>query len=443
MNSKIRAAFLIGMTLMLAACSAPTPTAIPEVNSPAASTPTSAPDVYNPYLPTATEVYNPYLPARTSTPARLPTVPPPSMPNDYIVIAQLNLWFNGFGCHGGFEAFDCSGRRTTPLTPALGQVYSSANPKVIQQQIDWAYQNGVDAFSIEWTTPREVQASLEVNIDDAFLKAPNLSKIRWCIFYDFILRMDQTPSLKGINISRGVNFDDPKVYDTFVADMVHFAKKYYGQAQYLKIDERPVIYLWSTWSWKGKYAEAVAEARQKVKDEGYDVFIVGDVIWANQFDPKLASQFDGNSTFTFLLPGIDGSKWKNVQDASVDMDRAYKVWSGRVSKLTVAGRADLVNIQPSFTPQFDNRKFDYGNPIYVPAESKEQVIAMANVAAKYAQPVGSQNWKLIWVNTWNNWAETTTIEPTADDGPKYPAGNYQFDMLDIIREIFGTATFGQ
>jgi hypothetical protein len=386
----------------------------------------------------------PLLP--TSTPVPPPTIMPtptrPPKPNEYIVIAQLNLWYFGSGCYGGFEASDCSGKRSTPLMPALGPTYSSSNPRVIQQQIDWAWQNGVDAFSLEWTTPREIGGSLETSIDDAFLQAPNLSKIRWCIFYDFILRLNQTPDLKDVNYSHGLNFDDPKVYNTFVSDMLHFAKKYYSQLQYLKIDGRPVIYLWSTWSWKGNYAAAIQEARQKVKSEGYDVFLVGDVVWANQFDKKLASQFDGDSTFTFLLPGLKWN-WKNVQAASVAVDKAYKVWTDRIKGVPVAGRADLVNFEPSFTPQFDNRLFDPKNSIYIPAENRDQVIAAANVAVKYAQPVGSQNWKLVWQNTWNNWAETTTVEPTINSGPKYPGGNYQFDMLDVIKEIFGSETFGQ
>lgn len=391
---------------------------------------------------TLSNVIAPLTPTNTPAPTSSPTATPIPKPNEYIVIAQLNLWYFGTGCYGGFETFDCSGKRTTPLTPALGATYTSSDPKVLQQQIDWASQNGVDAFSLEWTTPREISGSLETNIDDAFLKAPNLSKIRWCIFYDFILRLSQTPNLKDVNFSNGLNFDNPKVYATFVSDMVHFAKKYYSQPQYLKIDGRPVIYLWSTWSWKGKYAEAIAEARQKVKAEGYDVFLVGDVVWANQFDKKLASQFDGNSTFTFLLPGLKWN-WKNVQAASVDVDKAYSVWSNRIKGVTVAGRNDPINFEPSFTPQFDNRLFSPNDSIYVPAESKDQVIAAANVAVKYAQPVGGQNWKLVWLNTWNNWAETTTVEPTIDLGPKYPAGNYQFDMLDVVREVFGAETFGQ
>ena len=49
-------------------------------------------------------------------------------PNAYIVVAQLNLWYFGTGCYGGFEAYDCSGKCTTPFTPALGETYSSSDP---------------------------------------------------------------------------------------------------------------------------------------------------------------------------------------------------------------------------------------------------------------------------------------------------------------------------
>lgn len=48
----------------------------------------------------------------------------------------------------------------------------------------------------------------------------------------------------------------------------------------------------------------------------------------------------------------------------------------------------------------------------------------------------------MWLNTFNNWAETTTVEPTAMLGPKYPAGNYRFDMLRAVRKAFGGQTFG-
>ena len=60
---------------------------------------------------------------------------------------------------------------------------------------------------------------------------------------------------------------------------------------------------------------------------------------------------------------------------------------------------------------------------------------MAEVARHFPGRAG-----IVGVNTWNNWAEATTVEPTADLGPKYPAGNYQFDMLEVVSEVFGPET---
>jgi len=426
--SRLSATSTLGLMVVLVGCSSmllPTatlsPTSAVAVNTPA---PTGKPAATTAPQPTA-------IPVPTAIPK----------PNEYIVIAQLNLWYFGSGCYGGFEAFDCSGKRTTPFEPALGHTYVSSDPHVIQQQIDWAADYGVDAFSLEWTTPREVSGSLEEIIDDAFLRAPNLDRIRWAIFYDLVLRILQTPGL-SVDLSRGMDFDDPDVYNTFVADFDHFARKYFGESHYLSIDERPVVYIWGTWNATGRFAEAFQEARQKTAAQGYNVYIVGDIIRADVFDDELASVYDANTNFTFLMPGI--STWpQDVGQAAAVQGDVFEKWQSEIQGLKVAGRQENVSLQPGWAPQYDDRlRGSDGQNIYVPAMSKDQVIAMAEVARKYAQPVGSQSWKLIWINTWNNWAEATTIEPTIDRGPKYPAGNYRFDMLEIVRDVFGAETFG-
>ncbi|HTX90344.1 MAG TPA: glycoside hydrolase family 99-like domain-containing protein, partial [Anaerolineales bacterium] len=388
-------------------------------------------------LPSATQA--PTLTATIlPTPTASPTATVPPRPNEYITIAQLNLWYHGPGCYGGFEAFDCSGKRTTALTPLLGRTYDSADPAVIKQQIDWAAAYGVDAFSLEWTTPSEVGGSLEPNIDNAFLKAPNLNKIRWCIFYDLVLRLDQTPGLH-VDLSGGMNFNDPQVANTFVADFDHFARKYFSQPEYLKIDGRPVVYVWGTWNAIGNYAGVFAQARQKALADGYDVFIVGDIVRADVFNRSLAASYDANTNFIMLIPGLSAPKDEGKAAAAVDQVLAR--WQADIKGLKVAGRQETVSLEPGFAPQFDNRLFSPGNFAYTPALSQDQVTAMAEVARKYAQPVGSQGWKLVWLNTWNDWAETTTFEPTIDQGPKYPAGNYGFDMLDVVKNVFGPETF--
>ena len=359
--------------------------------------------------------------------------------NEYTVIAQLNFWYYGPGLYGGFE--NSNGSRSTPLTPLLGETYWASDPAVIYQQIEWASEYGVDAFSIEWTTPRGIGCcgSMEDTLDDVFLKSPNIHKVRWAIFYDFVLRLAQTPGLERHLGS--FDFNEPDVYDTLVSDFKYFAQKYFGHPQYLTIDERPVIYIWATNAYVGNLEGALREARAEVAKLGFDVFIVGDEIQAGYFDPYHASLFDGNTTFTFLMGGLDFFAWDDLGDAIAPVDSAFAAWRENIKGLKVIDREETVNFQPAWAPQYDDRSFEAGGEIYVPAASRDQVVAMAEVARAHAEPAGSQLQRLIWLNTWNNWAETTTVEPTANLGSKYPAGNYQFDMLEVVREVFGAETY--
>lgn len=363
-------------------------------------------------------------------------------PNEHIVIAQLNFWFYGRGKYGGFENDD--GSRATPFTPHYQEAYKASDLGWVNQQIEWAVEYGVDAFSIEWTTPRGVGCcgSMEDTLDDVFLKSPNIHKIRWVIFYDFVLRMLQTEEL-NIDSEQILNFDESEVYETFVDDFVHFAIKYFDHPQYLTVDGRPVIYIWATNAFTGNFRSAIAEARQKVSDLGYDVFIVGDEICYGCFNPTHAALFDGSSTFTFLIPGVDQYKLKDVGDAVRSTDTAFTWWRDKLTNLKVIGRNEYVNFQPAWAPQYDESWANaISNPRVVLAENKEQVIRMAEVARKYAEPAGNEELKLIWVNTWNCWKEATSIEPTIIvDSPKYPGGNYGFDFLEVIRDIFGVETY--
>lgn len=362
-----------------------------------------------------------------------------SQPNEYIVIGQMNFWYFGPGPYGGFE--DADGKRVTPLNPLLGD-YWSEDPAVVEQQIEWAVEYGVDAFSVEWDSPNEESLGypMEKTMDEIFLVAPNIHKIRWLIFYDFNLRMFYFED-QGYDITQSPNFNQDIVRDTFVKDFTHFATKYFHHPQYLTIDGRPVVYIWATHCFRGDLAPAVREARQKVAELGYDVYIVGDEVCYGCFNPAKASLFDATTTFTFLIPGVDQPGLRDVGDAARTTDIAFSWWREKIANLNVVGREETVNFQPGWAPQYDERYYITDNPIYVPANSKQQVIQMAEVARDHAQPAGHEGLKLVWVNTWNNWGETTTVEPTINQGPKYPAGNYGFDMLEVIAEVFGRETF--
>ena len=64
------------------------------------------------------------------------------------------------------------------------------------------------------------------------------------------------------------------------------------------------------------------------------------------------------------------------------------------------------------------------------------------LARKHADPVGASKRRIIWVGTWNNFPESTSIEPTVESADPYPGGNYGFDITDVLQEVFGSETFG-
>ena len=48
--------------------------------------------------------------------------------NEYIVVEQLNLWYFGTGCYGGFEDYDCEGNSVVSITPLQGFCWSLDYP---------------------------------------------------------------------------------------------------------------------------------------------------------------------------------------------------------------------------------------------------------------------------------------------------------------------------
>jgi hypothetical protein len=364
-----------------------------------------------------------------------------SSPNEYAVIAQMNLWYHGPGEYGGFENPD--GSRNTPLTPLYGYTYNVYDPVWMYQQIEWAVEYGVDAFSIEWQTPNDgtVCCSTEDPLENSFLRAPNIHKVRWVIFYDFPGRIGLTTSL-GVDTSKPLNFNQPEVYDTFVNDVVRLAELYFDHPQYLTIDGRPVFYVWATKYYQGDLAGAIAEARTRVSEIGYDIYFVGDEVCYNCFNPEHAALFDGSSAFTFLIRGVSMEGWEDLGDAVESTDMAFDYWSNRINGLQVIGREEFVNFQPAWAPQYDESWIkNRSNPRIILAGSADQVHDMAEMARGYAEPAGAEGLRYIWVNTWNCWGETTTIEPTIEEEPQFAGGNYGFDFLEIIREVYGIETF--
>lgn len=370
-----------------------------------------------------------------------------STANKVVVVAQHNLWFHRLRNDSAFVAWDGSGRRTSPYEPWIG-FYDMSKRADIERQIALAADNGVDAFSSEWISPLGSPGSLEADLDNAFLKARNLCRIRWAIFYDLNLRMHWMGDTSG-----PPNFDDPRVRSTFVKDFVHFATKYFSQPQYLRIDGRPVVEIWATWNFRGSVANiqsAVQAAREAVRRRGFDVYLVGDEQVFGEVDRARVSTWD--ATTSFIPPLMGGTPFAGQDNGTAGLaaanefvDRASAAWVSAIEGVNVVGTSTPVNFQPGFSPQYDDTTFRRVNGLEGPtsllAMSPQEVSALAQTALRHAQPVGSTGRRIIWVGTWNNYPESTQIEATRP-GSRWPAGNTGTEILDAAEAVFGSEVFG-
>lgn len=361
--------------------------------------------------------------------------------NPNVLIAQDNLWFHA--SRDGTNDF------SSKQEPAIGY-YNSSSMEATVKRIDIAADNGIDALSQEWISPLGTPGSMEDLMDDVFLAAPNLCRIRWALFYDLNLRME---SVNRAYINQAPNFADPQVVNTFVNDFVHFAKKYFSHPQYLKVDDRPLVEIWATWNFGGtaeQIQSAVSRARDAVKQLGYDVFIVGDEQSGTTLDKQRVALWDATTSFIpIMMPGSPGLEkdngTKGLAEVTQFVDKASSDWVQMLKDVVVKGTDRKVGFQPGFAPQYDDTIFRAKRGIKehtsLLAMSKGEIRALAQVALKYAQPVGTTGRNLIWIGTWNGFPESTQIEPTKA-GSDYPGGNIGYDILNSLVEVFGSKTFG-
>jgi len=354
-----------------------------------------------------------------------------SFKDNYIVGAHYYPWYDDEGHHWVDPNYD----RTHLLDPYLGE-YDCGDPAVAEQQIEWAADYGIDVLTLEWWGPDTYGVE---NLNTGFLRASNLARIRFCIFYDTMIRM---APFAGGSWSMSIDFFDPEIRETFISDVIHIAETYFHHPQYFKVSERPVMWMYWTIGFVGDFEGALAEVRAELMARGYDLYLIGDFPLLD-FKPQLIPLFDAVSCYCqwqkFLFLPFDTSDTGHLADV---FEVLFKHNRERVTKIPVAGRTDgaTVDFHPGVLPQFDDSWMEgfprvLNFPIY--ASSKADVVKMFQVAKDASEPAYDTDLHISWITSFNEWHETTTIEPTIVEGEaEYPGGNYGFDLLEAVQEVF-------
>jgi len=210
--------------------------------------------------------------------------------------------------------------------------------------------------------------------------------------------------------------------NTFIADMEHLHRKYFTGPhadRFVRIDGRPVVFVWISHAFDGPFDEAVAHARERAA-----FYLVGSdfavPFYMRSGGESVVRGYDALSAYGFYDPnryGLDmNQKFLTEFNAAVPQ---WETWLGK----NAPGVRLLLPMG-----------FAYDETL-IPGRRGVVFSSSYEVARKYAEdvrslitaPCGTSLLRIAYVTSFNECYEGTCVEPSEEYGTGY---------LDIIRQVF-------
>jgi hypothetical protein len=248
--------------------------------------------------------------------------------------------------------------------------YDSLDPDVMRRQLDAARGAGLDGFAVSWWgREREGRTPLAT-----LLRLAHESDLVVAPYYE-------TGELW------------PRGAAGVAADLLALVDRHGGEPAWLRVDGRPVVFLYAAHRLRPRVWDAVIATLARA---GRRPFLVADVPrpeWLTQ-RPGWLGRFDALHVYTpagFLAQGRD-------------LPRTYEA-------LAALARAEGRPFIPAVAPGFDDRS------IRTPATWVSRRDGATYDATWTAALATGPSWVL--VSTWNEWHEGSEIEPSREHGRRY------------------------
>ena len=315
--------------------------------------------------------------------------------------------------------------------PLWGYV-NEADPYVMEMEIEAAVDHGVNVFIYDWYWYDD-RPFLENCLNDGFLKAKNRDKMKFYLMW-------ANHDAKTVWDRRNAHLDTTVWEGKVNKEQFHtigrrWIEKYFGLSCYYKIDGKPVVSIYDVANFINGLGgaenarEALIWLDNEARQAGHPGVHVQMVKWG-----------DGNLN----LSGVDGSSlqmgqmeafgalcfdscthyqyvhFTNVsRDYGRIMEDVYKEWESTGQKAEGA-------YFPHVSIGWDNnpRFFEY-RPAVVQNNTPQAFEAALRAAKDYIDTHNSV--PLITINSWNEWTETSYLEPDT---------LYGYGYLQAIKKVF-------
>ena len=315
-----------------------------------------------------------------------------------------------------------------PQQPKLG-LYNSDNPEVIGEHIAQSIRGGISFWAVSWWGPNDQK---DRTFKEHILKHPDSGKLKYAILYE--------------STGRFGRFNSPN-YSHWMGDLEYLKKTYFDDPRYLKINNRPVIFVYlSREYFRNKGHQALEQMRKKFPEiylVGDDVYFGDDAIgayraeWAKNFDAVTAYDVYGQSI------GKMGGTQKAIHFLANNYQQAKK-----------AANSVGTAFMPAIAPGYNDTAVRKGHPgrarYFTDKEDSKEGDIFREMIRQAALPnIDPSCDNIMMVTSFNEWYEDSQIEATAGTSPDsntddsksstyYTGGqnysDYGYLYLDILRE---------
>ena len=325
-----------------------------------------------------------------------------------------------------------------PRVPLWGYE-NEADSAVMEKQIDCAVSYGVNVFIYDWYW-YDNRPFLENCLNDGFLKAKNNDKMKFCLMWanhDANHLWDKRNSDKDLSTVIWSGVVTPKIFSEICDRTI---EKYFKKDNYYCIDGCPVYMIFDidnfirSFGTSDECKKGIEEFRQKTIDAGFKGLHLQFVHWRNRVFNWLSeedSQKGVTSSQMYDFLGADSVTSYNW-GCSTDLDGEYTDVTENYLN-AIKGECENLTIPfyPNISVGWDNNvRFNDFVPGVVVNNTPEGFRAACEKIKGFADASienGVMKAPFITVNSWNEWTETSYLEP--DD-------LYGYGYLEEIKNVF-------
>ncbi len=317
--------------------------------------------------------------------------------------------------------------------PVWGPV-NEADPAVMEMEIEQATRHGVNVFIFDWYW-FDGRPFMETTLTDGFLKAPNKDKMKFYLMW-------ANHNVENYWDTRISKYGDENIIWRGGVDRDEFEKickrnieMFFKQPNYYKIDGKPVFMIYEVTTFiegiggVDAAIDALKWFRKEVKKAGFPDLELQFTMWNSQFnysgvDAAKASTESPRDAFIRRLGFNSMSHYQFCHFANVDQDyekvleEVYPEWDRLEKEFTIP-------YYPHISIGWDNSPRTGESA--VTRENTPERFEKALRKAKAWVDARPKLHPLITINSWNEWTETSYLEPD---------NVYGYGYLEAVKKVF-------